>query len=239
MCLDSYHFIRLSTHWLYSKKETLLQRVESLKHSISCCNFCYEDWYTRCQIPLSMMIHLASSNVITSYHMSGLHYRKTKKRYKPLILLCFSKNIQQFIRIYTNSPIHCFEMLLKHTRLLWQNAINPAEMYIYHTYLSTRNLPYNAYDVRIKSYARKVCLWYEFDKLEFAVIYTLLEFRYDMSHTITSHHVHHFHQTRIPDGTLLDYMVQYRKPLFPQLFLYPKKFLLENNPHHKEFHLRP
>ena len=28
--------------------------------------------------------------------------------------------------------------------------INPAEMYIYHTYLSTRNLPYNAYDVCIK-----------------------------------------------------------------------------------------
>ena len=27
------------------------------------------------------------------------------------------------------------------------NKINPAEMYIYHTYLSTRNLPYNAYDV--------------------------------------------------------------------------------------------
>ena len=76
-------------------------------------------------------------------------------------------------------------------------------------------------------------------KLLFAVIYTHLEFRYEMSHTITSHHVHHFHQTRIPDGTLLDYMVQYRKPLFPQFFLYPKKFLPENNPHHKEFHLRP
>src|SRR5699024_8741246 len=51
-------------------------------------------------------------------------------------------------------------------------------------------------------------------KLLFAVIYTHLEFRYEVSHTITSHHVHHFHQTRIPDGTLLDYMVQYRKPLF-------------------------
>lgn len=76
-------------------------------------------------------------------------------------------------------------------------------------------------------------------KLLFAVIYTHLEFRYEVSHTITSHHVHHFHQTRIPDGTLLDYMVQYRKPLFPQFFLYPKKFLPENNPHHKEFHLRP
>lgn len=76
-------------------------------------------------------------------------------------------------------------------------------------------------------------------KLLFAVIYTHLEFRYEVSHTITSHHVHHFHQTRIPDGTLLDYMVQYRKPLFPQFFLYPKKFLSENNPHHKEFHLRP
>ncbi|HIZ84254.1 MAG TPA: hypothetical protein H9668_07560, partial [Firmicutes bacterium] len=45
-------------------------------------------------------------------------------------------------------------------------------------------------------------------KLLFAVIYTHLEFRYEVSHTITSHHVHHFHQTRIPDGTLLDYMVQ-------------------------------
>src|SRR5699024_3104883 len=44
-------------------------------------------------------------------------------------------------------------------------------------------------------------------KLLFAVIYTHLEFRYEVSHTITSHHVHHFHQTRIPDGTLLDYMV--------------------------------
>lgn len=76
-------------------------------------------------------------------------------------------------------------------------------------------------------------------KLLFAVIYTHLEFRYEVSHTITSHHVHHFHQTRIPDGTLLDYMVQYRKPLFPQFFLYPKKFLPGNNPHHKEFHLRP
>ncbi len=76
-------------------------------------------------------------------------------------------------------------------------------------------------------------------KLLFAVIYTHLEFRYEVSHTITSHHVHHFHQTRIPDGTLLDDMVQYRKPLFPQFFLYPKKFLPENNPHHKEFHLRP
>ena len=76
-------------------------------------------------------------------------------------------------------------------------------------------------------------------KLLFAVIYTHLEFRYEVSHTITSHHVHHFNQTRIPDGTLLDYMVQYRKPLFPQFFLYPKKFLPENNPHHKEFHLRP
>src|SRR5699024_5698709 len=76
-------------------------------------------------------------------------------------------------------------------------------------------------------------------KLLFSVIYTHLEFRYEVSHTITSHHVHHFHQTRIPDGTLLDYMVQYRKPLFPQFFLYPKKFLPENNPHHKEFHLRP
>ena len=76
-------------------------------------------------------------------------------------------------------------------------------------------------------------------KLLFAVIYTHLEFRYEVSHTITSHHVHHFHQTRIPDGTLLDYIVQYRKPLFPQFFLYPKKFLPENNPDHKEFHLRP
>ena len=76
-------------------------------------------------------------------------------------------------------------------------------------------------------------------KLLFAVIYTHLEFRYEVSHTITSHHVHHFHQTRIPDGTLLDYMVQYRKPLFPQFFLDPKKFLPENNPHHQEFHLRP
>ena len=76
-------------------------------------------------------------------------------------------------------------------------------------------------------------------KLLFAVIYTHLEFRYEVSHTITSHHVHHFHQTRIPDGTLLDYMVQYRKPLSPQFFLCPKKFLSENNPPHKEFHLRP
>ena len=71
----------------------------------------------------------------------------------------------------------------------------------------------------------------------FAVIYTHLEFRYEVSHTITSHHVHHFHQTRIPDGTLLDYMVQYRKLHFTSF--YPKKFLPENNPHHKEFHLRP
>ena len=76
-------------------------------------------------------------------------------------------------------------------------------------------------------------------KLLFAVIYTHLEFRYEVSHTITSHHVHHFHQTRIPDGTLLDYMVQYRKPLSPQFFLCPKKFLSEDNPPHKEFHLRP
>ena len=29
-------------------------------------------------------------------------------------------------------------------------------------------------------------------KLLFAVIYTHLEFRYEVSHTITSHHVHHF-----------------------------------------------
>ena len=58
-----------------------------------------------------------------------------------------------------------------------------------------------------------------------------------MSHTITSHHAHHSHQIRIPDGTLLDYMVQYRKPLSPQFFLCPKKFLSENNPPHKEFHL--
>ena len=76
-------------------------------------------------------------------------------------------------------------------------------------------------------------------KLLFAVIYTHLEFRYEMSHTITSHHAHHSHQIRIPDGTLLDYMVQYRKPLSPQFFLCPKKFLSENNPPHKEFHLRP
>ena len=27
--------------------------------------------------------------------------------------------------------------------------------------------------------------------------------------------------------------------LYFQFFLYPKKFLPENNPHHKEFHLRP
>ena len=77
----------------------------------------------------------------------------------------------------------------------------------------------------------------ELDKLEFIVIYTHLELRYEMSHTITSHHVHHFHQTRIRDGTLLDYMVQYRKPLSPQFFLYLKKFLTESNPPHKEFHL--
>ena len=31
------------------------------------------------------------------------------------------------------------------------NKINPAEMYIYHTYLSTRNVRYNAYDVCIKT----------------------------------------------------------------------------------------
>ena len=37
----------------------------------------------------------------------------------------------------------------------------------------------------------------ELNKLEFVVIYTHLELRYEMSHTITSHHVHHFHQTRI------------------------------------------
>src|SRR5699024_3883328 len=76
-------------------------------------------------------------------------------------------------------------------------------------------------------------------KLLFAVFYPDLEFRYEVSNTITSHHVHHFHQTRILDGTLLDSMVQYRKPLFPQFFLLPKKFLPENNPHHIEFHLRP
>ena len=77
------------------------------------------------------------------------------------------------------------------------------------------------------------------DKLEFVVIYTHLELRYEMSHTITSHHAHHSHQIRIPDGTLLDYMVQYRKPLSPQFFLCQKKFLPESNPPHKEFHLRP
>ena len=43
-------------------------------------------------------------------------------------------------------------------------------------------------------------------KLGFAVIYTHSEFRYEMSHTIASHHAHHSHQIRIPDGTLLDYM---------------------------------
>ena len=67
-------------------------------------------------------------------------------------------------------------------------------------------------------------------KLLFAVIYTHLEFRYEMSHTITSHHVHHFHQTRIPDGTLLDYIVQYRKPLFPQFYLTRKSFYRKTIP---------
>ena len=64
-----------------------------------------------------------------------------------------------------------------------------------------------------------------------------LELRYEMSHTITSHHVHHFHQTRIRDGTLLDYMVQYRKPLSPQFFLYLKKISNGKQSPHKEFHL--
>ena len=77
-------------------------------------------------------------------------------------------------------------------------------------------------------------------KLLFAVIYTHLEFRYEVSHTITSHHVHHFHQTRIPDGTLLDYMVQYRKPLFPQFFLYPEKVsTVKTIPIIKNFTFRP
>ena len=37
------------------------------------------------------------------------------------------------------------------------NKINPAEMYIYHTYLSTRNVRYNAYDVCIKYKQGKAC----------------------------------------------------------------------------------
>ena len=31
------------------------------------------------------------------------------------------------------------------------NKINPAAMYIYHTYLTTRSLPYIAYDVCVKT----------------------------------------------------------------------------------------
>lgn len=113
---------------------------------------------------------------------------------------------------------------------------NKDNYYIYRVYSLKRRLCHNKQLINSHFYRGVSELPY---KLLFAVIYTHLEFRYEVSHTITSHHVHHFHQTRIPDGTLLDYMVQYRKPLFPQFFLYPKKFLPENNPHHKEFHLRP
>ena len=57
----------------------------------------------------------------------------------------------------------------------------------------------------------------DFEKIKETIATVKQDLHFEIyAYCFMSNHVHHFHQTRIRDGTLLDYMVQYRKPLSPQ-----------------------